>query len=93
MVTEKLYRVLKDSENWEEKMHINKNISLSNNIFEIFKSWNFKNYHPSINKLIKNSIYIEDIPFVNIQEVLKWKRIRSLNKDKIDVKLIMEYLG
>ena len=92
VVTKKLYTVLKDSANWEEKIHINGNVSLYNNIFEIYKSWNFKNYNPSISELIRNSIYIENIPFVNIQEVLNWKRVRFLDKDKTDIKLIMNYL-
>ena len=62
-------------------------------MFEIFKSWKFENYNPHIKYLIKNSIYLENIPFVNIEEVLKWKRIRNLEKDRKDIKLIESYLN
>ncbi len=93
IVTENLYTKLRKNTIWKEKIHIHGNVSLYNNIFEIFKSWEFERYNPKIKDLIQDSIYIEDIPFVNIEEVLKWKKIRDLEKDKRDTKLIESYLN
>ncbi|MCL4392674.1 hypothetical protein M1145_00830 [Patescibacteria group bacterium] len=93
IVTKNLYNKLKNSKLWKEKIHISGNVSLYKDIFEVFKSWKFGDYSPHTKYLIKNSIYLEEIPFVNIEEVLKWKKIRNSEKDRKDIKLIKSYLN
>lgn len=45
-----------------------------------------------IKKLIKEAEIIGGLAFVNLKEVLKWKRIRGKEKDKKDIEIIENYL-
>jgi len=56
---------------------------------EIWDSWpGFEN----IDELIDNADIIEWIRFVKLENVLKWKKVRNMQKDKEDIKLIEDYL-
>ena len=57
---------------------------------EIFNSW-----YPGewdIDELIDNSETIEGYPFVRMDEVLKWKKLRMKPKDVLDIEMINKYL-
>ncbi|MBU4284949.1 hypothetical protein KKF60_00065 [Patescibacteria group bacterium] len=56
----------------------------------------YKNWHPGdwdINKLIQEAEIIDDLPFVKLEEVLKWKKLYNREKDKKDIELIENYLS
>jgi hypothetical protein len=56
----------------------------------------YKNWHPGdwdINKLIQDSEIINDWPFVRLEEVLKWKKLKMRDKDIKDIELIENYLN
>lgn len=57
---------------------------------EIYKHWLpwFKNTEA----LIKSSDVIKGVRFVNLKNVIKWKKAYNREKDKKDIKLIKEYL-
>jgi hypothetical protein len=42
--------------------------------------------------LINESEIIDDLPFVKLKEVLKWKKMRNKEKDKKDIELIKKFL-
>lgn len=56
----------------------------------------YKNWHPGdwdINKLIQEAEIIDDLPFVRLEEVLKWKKLKGRDKDIKDIELIEEFLN
>jgi len=57
---------------------------------EAYKTWGPEEW--DIMKLIKEAEIIDDLPFVRLEEVLKWKKISGRDKDIEDVKLIEDYL-
>ncbi len=55
----------------------------------------YKNWHPgdwNINKLIQDAETIDDLPFVKLEEVLKWKQLKGRDKDIKDIEIIENYL-
>ena len=57
---------------------------------EIYKEWGPGEW--DVNQLIQEAEIIDDFPFVRLEEVLKWKKIKSREKDLKDIKLIEDYL-
>jgi hypothetical protein len=56
----------------------------------------YKNWHPGdwdINKLIQEAETINDWPFVKLEEVLKWKKLKMREKDIKDIELIEEFFN
>jgi len=53
---------------------------------ELFKSWlpGFEN----VNELITSAEMIDGIPFVNLENVRKWKTLMGREKDKVDLELL-----
>ena len=46
----------------------------------------------SVQELIRGAEIIDGLPFVRIEEVLKWKRLNGREKDLKDAELIGRYL-
>ena len=59
---------------------------------EIVDNWKYGEYNPDPLEIISNAEIIHGIPFVRLEEVLKWKRVFGREKDKKDIKLIEEFL-
>lgn len=60
---------------------------------EIISEYSWKNlYRADTETLIKNAHIIEGVPFVQLEELLKWKKAANREKDKKDVVLIEDYL-
>lgn len=57
---------------------------------EVFKDW--KPWFNDINSLINSADIIDNLPFVRLEYVLKWKKIRNMEKDKKDIQLIESFL-
>jgi hypothetical protein len=54
----------------------------------------YKNWHPGdwdIDKLIQEAEIIDGLPFVKLEEVLKWKQLKRREKDIKDIELIENY--
>lgn len=92
IVLPKLYSRLKKT-GWVESISKNTGSKyISSGVFEVYKDWNFGNYVPDIKSLIKDSIYVEGVPFVGFKEILKWKKAYGREKDFNDIALIKKYL-
>jgi hypothetical protein len=55
----------------------------------------YKNWHPGewdINKLIQEAEIIDDLPFVRLEEVLKWKKLKGRDKDVKDIESIENFI-
>lgn len=57
---------------------------------EIWKNWAPGDW--DINSLIKDAEIIDGLPFVQLHEVLKWKKLLGREKDFSDIKLINNFL-
>lgn len=92
IVTMDIYNDLKNNPDF--KMGHRKksgNEFLEKDSIEVYKDW-----HPGdwdVERLIKESETIDDFPFVKLEEVLKWKKLKQRDKDIEDIKLIEEYLN
>ena len=62
------------------------------NAFEAYTSWDFGQYWPALQHLLKTADYIDGVPFASIEEVKKWKVTCNRPKDIRDVKLIDQFL-
>lgn len=54
-------------------------------------SW-YDKYQADTEELVKNADIIDGIPFVQLKELLKWKKVADREKDRKDVELIEKFL-
>lgn len=87
-----VYEQLKLDSNWHEKTWPSGDICLEKEDFEITNKWKFDSYEPDIQKLIDEAEVINGVPFVKLEEVLAWKKVRGKEKDLKDIQLIEDYL-
>jgi len=76
-----------------EEMRLNKGevITLFNGAIEIFNTWTSSNWN--IDELIDTAEIIDGIRWVKLENVLKWKKEMSREKDLEHIKLIEKYLS
>ena len=89
IVTEDIYNIYKNNSGWELKK-CDKSEYLEKDNIELWKNWSPSDWN--INQLIKNAEIIDDLPFVRLEEVLRWKKILGREKDLEDIKIIERYL-
>lgn len=91
VVTKDLYEKLKNK-GWKEHIFPSgKKVVIRKNV-EIAPNWDYGNYNPSLEELLETADYFEGIPFVNLKEVIKWKKAFRREKDLEDIKLIEKHL-
>lgn len=89
IVSEKIWDKYKNNPEWKSIKFVrdNKVIEvLENNNIEIGKSWGPGKWN--IQKLIDENDIIDGMPFVKLDEVLKWKKLSNRNKDKKDIEIL-----
>jgi len=90
IVTVSVYNDLKNRSDFKTEKKKSGNEFLEKDGIEFYQNW-----HPGewdINKLIQEAEIIDGFPFVKLEEVLKWKKLKQRDKDIKDVELIEEYL-
>lgn len=61
---------------------------------DIISQYTWKDtYQADTTELIRNANIIDDVPFVQLEELLKWKKAAAREKDLKDVELIEYYLN
>ncbi|MDX1536012.1 MAG: hypothetical protein R3346_04605 [Candidatus Spechtbacterales bacterium] len=93
IVTKDLYSIIKNNPEFKEKTWDDGDRYLVKDNIGIFHSWNYGEYRPDVDKLIDQAELVEGIPFVPLQEVLKWKKAFGREKDKKDIQLIEKYIN
>ena len=88
IVTEVLWNKYKE-DNWEIKVTPYGSQYLLNNEIELLKDW--KPGQWDIRKLIEEAEIIDGLPFVKIERVPEWKRLRGKEKDLEDIKTIKNF--
>lgn len=94
IVTEKIFNKYLDKPGWEIKYTYNnghrfERLTNDDLVIEMWKDW-YVNWN--VKKLIKEAEIIEDMPFVKLEYLIKWKKFLSREKDLIDLELIDDYL-
>lgn len=91
LVSEEVFELLK-SKGWKQIDKGPKDKPITLDTFEAHKSWDFSPYSPSLNHLLSTALIIDGVPFAALEEVKKWKQGRMSNKDRLDIKLIDNFL-
>jgi hypothetical protein len=90
VVSQDLYDLCLHS-GWEEKSDQGV-LSLEKDGISLYSSWEIKGYKRPVNKLISTAEIIAGYPFVNLDEVIMWKKVMARDKDLKDIELITDYL-
>ena len=92
VVAEELWDEYKNKAEWELKEMPNKfkDVYLCNGDIELWKNWRPENW--DIRDLIRNAEIIEGLPFVKLEEVIKWKKMNGREKDLMDVEVAENYI-
>ena len=94
VVTDELFNELKNSSEWKYGEFERDNTvipRLEKDEIEVCKTWWPGEW--DVNKLIEEAEIIDNLPFVQIKEVLRWKELSGREKDKKDIELIKNYLN
>ena len=90
IVTRDVFIDCKTKPDWQVKKLDENTEYLDNDGIELWDRWGPGEW--DINKLIQEAETIEDLPFVRLEQVLKWKEKNGRSKDLEDAKLIKTYL-
>ncbi|MEI7688830.1 MAG: NUDIX domain-containing protein [Candidatus Nomurabacteria bacterium] len=91
VVTKDLHQKLRESGEWEEDERYGK-IFLKKDIYEIIPQLNWEKYNTTTEEAIASALIIEDTPYMNLYELIKFKTALGREKDAKDIELINEYL-
>jgi hypothetical protein len=94
IITEKIFNEYLDKPEWKIR-NVYKNNEcfrrlINNNNIEMWRDW-YTNW--DVEKMIQEAEIIDNIPFVRLNYVVKWKNFLSREKDIEDVKLIEKFLS
>jgi len=78
---------------WEQIYKTPNDKPLVHDVFEAHDNWNFSEFNPTLEELLKTATVKKVLPFASLQNVRKWKAVGSRPKDLKDVQLIDEYLA
>jgi len=91
IVTEDVFNDYKKRSEWKLKKFDDNADYLDKDGVELWKEWGPGEW--DVNKLIKEAEIIDGLPFVILEETLRWKQINGRPKDLEDIELIKEYLA
>lgn len=91
-VTKDLFNKIKETGEWEEIEKYNK-IFLKKEGFDIIPQLNWEKYITTVEEANKSALLVEDIPFMNLDELIKFKTALGREKDIRDIELIKDYLN
>lgn len=92
-VTKELHQRLRESGEWEEHQRYELiRVFLKKDIYEIIPQLNWEGYDTTTEEAISSATMIEGIPFMNLEELIKFKTALGREKDFKDIELIKEYI-
>lgn len=90
--TKKLHQRLRQSGKWEEKTKYDKVFLVSDGV-EINPQLNWDKYPTTTEEAIESAMIINGVPFLNIEETIKFKTALGRPKDLADIKLLKNFLS
>lgn len=91
IVPKEVFKEYETKPGWQVKKFDDNTNYLDNDGIELWDEWGPGEW--DINKLIQEAEIIDGLPFVRLEEVLKWKETNARPKDLEDIKLIKTYLA
>ena len=91
-VSGKVFESLKEQE-WEETDGPEGRKKLVSKTVEVFQDFKCGDYRPETADLIANAQIIDGVPFLKLEELLKFKKILRREKDLKDISLIESYIA
>ncbi len=88
VVTEELFEEYKSASGWELKDAGGKEMLAKDGI-EMAADWGPGEW--DVEQLIEDADIIENLPFVRLAEVLRWKKLLKREKDLKDIEIIEDY--
>lgn len=92
IVTEDIFDDLKQKSEFKLGTKKSNDEYLEKDGIEFYKNW-YPGEEWDIKKLINEAETINDLPFVKLEKVLKWKKLIMREKDIKDIELIENYLS
>lgn len=89
-VTKELHQKLRETGEWKEYEKYNK-IFLTKDVFEIIPKLEFELYPTTAEEAISSALIIDGIPFMNLDELIKFKLSQGREKDLRDIELVKKY--
>lgn len=89
-VTKDLYIKLKETGVWKKEERYGK-IFLKKDIFEVNPKLDWENYKTTTEEANRSALFLEGIPFMNLDELCKFKQALGREKDIKDIVLIKKY--
>ena len=93
VVSEKIFELFANNPDWSKKKFDDGTFYLCNGIYEIGLDWDSTDTLPNLDDLKLYEIVIGEVPFINPQRLIKWKKWKGRKKDFEDIKLIEQYLS
>lgn len=92
-VTNDLHQKLKETGEWKEYERYDLiRVFLKKDVYEIIPQLNWDKYETTTEEAISSAKIIEGIPFMNLEELIKFKTALGREKDLKDIELIKKYL-
>lgn len=89
-VTPYLHKKLRETGEWEEEEKYGK-IFLKKDKIDVIPQLDWEEYKTTTEEAIESATIIEDIPFMNLDELCKFKEALGREKDFKDIELIREF--
>lgn len=86
IVSQEVYDRLEGQNGWSYGKWSDQTV-LQQDVFDIGTDW----YGESVHDLLQRAEYINDIPYMNLDDVYAWKKSRGQAKDVADLRLIDTY--
>ncbi|MBP6854995.1 MAG: hypothetical protein KBD26_01525 [Candidatus Pacebacteria bacterium] len=89
-VTEELFNSLRSSNAWREETRYGK-IFLKKDNVEINSELSWQEYKTTTLDAIQSATFIDGVPYMNIEELKKFKKALGRKKDFKDIELLISY--
>lgn len=86
IISEELFYLLKDR-GWQIAKREDGTLKITYKQFECMTDW----YGKTLKEMLKDAIFIDDIPYMSLDDVYEWKRRLGRPKDLTDLQLIKNY--
>ncbi len=93
VVSEALFEHLSESGNWKRQTHNDLDIPIvERGPVEAFLTWDDPQYQPNLASLQQDQRVMDDVPYVSLARLRRWKERTGRPKDISDIALIDEYV-
>jgi hypothetical protein len=91
-VSEKLLKELRASGKWKEETRYNNRLFLVSDGVDVITQLDWENYATTTQEAIDSALIIDGVPFLNIEEIIKFKTAVGREKDLKDIELLKKYV-